>query len=125
MSEPKPQDPLVGKFVHLRDEDGLVISQGLIRQAIGHDRYFMDLFGWIEDVDVTELVSVDQLLAEHARFYDTPVQQHEAVETGAVQLHPAVLKILQEAYEPETLEPPQESEPSRKRKGFSLSPRVR
>jgi hypothetical protein len=101
------------------------MSQGLIRQAIGHDRYFMDLFGWTEDVAVTELVSVDQLVDGRARFYDTPTQQHEAVETGAVQLHPTIIKILQEAYEPEALEPPQESESPPKRKGISLTPRVR
>ena len=87
-------DPLIGKFVHLRDEDGLVMSQGLIRQALGQGRYFIDLMGWDGDAVVTELISVEQLLAEHARFYDTPAQMYGAVDERTVELHPAVVKSI-------------------------------
>jgi len=87
-------DPLIGKFVHLRDEDGLVMSQGLIRQALGQSHYFIDLMGWDGDAVVTELINVEQLTIGHARFYDTPAQMYGAVNEGAVELHPAVAKAI-------------------------------
>jgi len=93
MSEQKT-DLLVGKLVHLRDDDGLVMSQGILRQALGHGCYFIDLMGWDKDAVVTELISVEQLLAGHARFYDTPAQMYGAVDEGAVELHPAVAKAI-------------------------------
>ena len=93
MSEPKA-DLLVGKFLHIRDEDGLVVSQGVVRQALGGGRYFVDIFGWNASAAATEVISVDQICEGHWRIYESPAEQHEAIEVGAVQLHPGVLKVL-------------------------------
>ena len=91
---PEKTDLLVGKCLHIRDDDGLVVSQGVIRQTLGGGRYFVDLFSWGANAAATEVISVDQICEGHWRIYDSPAEQHEAVETNAVQLHPDVLKVL-------------------------------
>jgi hypothetical protein len=87
MSEVKT-DPLIGRFFHSLNEDGFVVHQGVVHQALGNGHYLCHLMAWETDILAEIIVHVSRMAAEEWRFYERPKAMTEALEIGAVQRPP-------------------------------------
>ena len=64
------KDIFDGKFFLSFDKDGVVSSQGHIRQKVGSEKYYVEFFEWLfGDLSYAKLVSVGDMVGW--KFYST------------------------------------------------------